>query len=79
MADLEAKSKIHVYPNKKKKPLKGVERYIDTIRLVFLIGHFGCYVENGLITINEAVISQRFMNFPHCTVIVNQNKHECKS
>ena len=51
MADLEVTSKTHVYPKKKKKPLKGVEQYTDTIRLVFLIGHFGCYVENGLITV----------------------------
>ena len=79
MADLEVTSKTHVYPKKKKKPLKGVEQYTDTIRLVFLIGHFGCYVENGLITVNEAVISQRFMNFPHCTALVNQKEHECKS
>lgn len=41
MPDLEATSKILLYPDNNKKPLKGVEQYIDTITLMFLISHSG--------------------------------------
>ena len=68
-----------IFSNKKKKPLKGVKRCTDTVRLVLLTGHSGCYVEKGLITINQAGISQKFMNFPHRTAVVNQKENECKS
>lgn len=45
---------------------------------MFLIDHFGCSVENGLITINETPISERFMDSPHYIATANQKENECK-
>lgn len=47
---------------------------------MFLIDHFGFYVENGLIIINEIFTYQIFINFPHNKYSnSNQKENECKS